>query len=663
MTIEARRDGVRRRPTRRTADPSATEPASGSPVALQGVMADPDLGSPAPALPLTPAPLARHLGRIHDRHRRASDGAVATYIPQLGRADPSWFGIAAVTLDGRVHAVGDASIPFSVQSISKPLTYGLVLDDLGEDAVRARIGVEPTGEPFNAITLAPGTGMPLNPMVNAGAITAAGLVGTRDGRPPLQHLLDGYARFTGRPLAIDPAVFASERETGHRNRAIGQLLRASGAIDGDPDLVVETYFAQCSVAVTTEDLAVVAATLANGGVNPVTGERALSAGATQAVLAVMASCGMYDGAGEWLYAVGLPAKSGVSGGLLVVVPGQLGFAIFSPPLDANGNTVRGVRVCRDLVRDLGLHPLRGDGPRPGPIRATHRLSEISSKRGRSPAERAALGSIGSRCLIVELQGALTFLAPDEIAVVVDEARSDAEGLDLLVLDMGHVERVDPAAVDLLGSLLAGLSAGGLEIVVAGRHRVASCAAAIERAIALEGGGLLLTADDLDTALEVAEERLLAAADLPTIASVPLTEQALVRGLDDDGLLALAERLEVRSYPQGSRIVTRGDVASGLFLIERGRASVTVDLPGGGRRRLSTLGPGMTFGEAALLDGGHRTADVHADSDVVCRMLPNAAFDALLIEQPVVAATILRNLLRTVGATAARLTREVAVLAS
>jgi len=621
-------------------------------------------GIPVMGRPTSPiaSPLGGHLARIHDRHRRAADGSVATYIPELGRADPGWFGLAAVTLDGRVRSVGDGDVPFTIQSISKPLTYGVVLDDLGEDAVRARIGVEPTGEPFNAITLAPGTGMPLNPMVNAGAITATGLVATRDGAPPLDRLLAGFGRFAGRPLAVDPAVFASERATGHRNRAIGQLLRASGAIDGDADRVVETYFAQCSVAVTTVDLAVVAATLANGGVNPVTGIRAISAAATQAVLAVMASCGMYDGAGEWLYTVGLPAKSGVSGGLLVVVPGQLGFATFSPPVDANGNSVRGLRACRDLVRDLGLHPLRGDGARPGPIRSIHRLGEISSKRRRTAAERTALADVGRRGLVIELHGSLSFLAPDEVARAVDDARPASGGIDLLVLDLGRVERIDPAAVDLLGSLLADAAASGLEVILAGRHRVATCVAAIERAMARDGGGLLLTADDLDAALEVAEERLLATSAQPSVTAVGLAEQSLVRGLDVDGLAAVDARAAVRTFRQGSRIVTRGDAADGLYLIERGRISVTVDLPGGGRRRLSTLGPGMTFGEAALVDGERRTADVHADTDVVCRVLSTDAFETLLATHPGVAATMLRNLLGTVGATAARLTREVAVLA-
>jgi glutaminase len=646
LTIEARR--ADRRPHEVRVGPDTT--------------VTPDIG-PAPAEdPAVGSPLAAYLARSHERHRRAADGTVATYIPELGRADPSWFGIAAATLDGRVHEIGDTRLPFTIQSISKPLTYGLVLDDLGEAAVRARIGVEPTGDAFNSITLAPGTGLPLNPMVNAGAIAAAGLVRSSEGRSPIEELLAGYGRFTGRSLTIDTDVLDSERTTGHRNRAIGQLLRASGAIEGDVDSVVERYFAQCSVSVTAADLAVVAATLANGGVNPVTGARAISAASTQAVLAVMATCGMYDGAGEWLYAVGLPAKSGVSGGIMVVVPGQLGIAVFSPPLDAAGNSVRGVRVCRDLVRDLGLHPLRGDGPRPGPIRASYTLAEIGSKRGRSAAQRGTLAVEGTRCRIIELQGVLSFLAPDDLAAAIATARADGP-LDLVVLDMRRVERLEPAGLDLLAALLAGLSRAGIEILVSGRQQLGPAIASLERAIASHDGGPLHATDELDTALEAAEERLLTAADLPVVEVVGLADQALVRGLGATGLAAVAARLERRSFAPGERIVEIGAPSRELFLLERGHASVSVAVPGQGRRRLSTLGAGMSFGEAALLDGGRRTADVHADTEVDCLVLTIDAFEELMRDHPDVAATVLRNLLRSVGATAARLTREVAVLAS
>ncbi|MEO6207641.1 MAG: cyclic nucleotide-binding domain-containing protein [Candidatus Limnocylindrales bacterium] len=270
--------------------------------------------------------------------------------------------------------------------------------------------------------------------------------------------------------------------------------------------------------------------------------------------------------------------------------------------------------------------------------------------------------VGTRGLVIELQGALSFLAPDEIAVAVGAARAEPGGLDLLVLDVRRVERIDPAAVDLLGSLVAALSRSGMEVLVSGRFRPGPNIAAIERAMARDGGGLLLTTDDLDNALEMAEDRLLAEPDVQPIMAVALAEQALVRGLSLAQLEIMASHLERLANSHGSSIVVRGALSDALFLIERGRASVSIEIPGQGRRRLSTLGPGITFGEAALLDGGLRTADVGADSEVVCLAL-SVAFEALLVQHPEVTAALLRNLLRSVGATAARLTREVAVLAS
>ena len=613
-------------------------------------------------------PLRSVLRRAFERHRRADDGTIASYIPELGRADPTWFGIAAMTLDGVLHEVGDSRQPFTIQSISKPLTYGLVLDDLGEDAVRARIGVEPTGEAFNAITLAPGTGRPLNPMVNAGAIAAAGLVRGDAATPdPLARLIATYGRAAGRGLVLDREVLDSERATGHRNRAIAHLLRASGALEGDADAAVERYFSQCSVAVTAADLAAIAATLANGGVQPATGDRILSAATTQAVLAVMATCGMYDGAGEWLYSVGLPAKSGVAGGLLVVVPGQLGVAIFSPPLDASGNSVRGVRVCRDLVRDLGLHPLRTEGPRPSAVRATYRLSEVGSKRRRLPAQRTALASLGDRCLVIEVGGVVGYLAPDELAARVaaagDPGPRAVGGLEALIVDLHRVERIDPAALDLLAGLIVGWGDAGSAVVVAGRARLGPVIGRLDDAVARAGGGPLQAADDLDAALEAVEDALLAAAGEDAgVDPVPLAGHDLVAGLAETDLAIVGRHLERRAYVPGERIIERGAVADALLLLESGRASVTVDVAGQGPRRLSTLGPGMCFGEAALVTGERRTADVRADSEVVCLALTTDGFAALLDEHPAVAARLLRNLLRTVTATAARLTREVAVLA-
>jgi glutaminase len=309
------------------------------------------------------SPLQAYLEDLHAELRGVDGGEVASYIPELARADPRWFGICAASVDGRVFAVGDAEQPFTIQSISKPFVYGLALEQNGREAMARRVGYEPTGDAFNAIVLDEESNRPFNPMVNAGAIAVAGQLRGADPTERLNHMLAMFARFAGRPVLLDAAVFTSERTTGHRNRAMAHLMRNFGMIDERIDEILDLYFQQCSLLVTCRDLALMAATLANGGVHPITGARAVERRYVRDVLSVMYTCGMYDFAGEWAYVVGLPAKSGVSGGILAVVPGRLGIAVFSPPLDRRGNSVRGLRACAALAERYALHLFAGD-PQP-----------------------------------------------------------------------------------------------------------------------------------------------------------------------------------------------------------------------------------------------------------------------------------------------------------
>ena len=322
------------------------------------------------------SPIESYLEALHRRHAEVHDGEVATYIPELAKADPSWFGICIATIDGKVYEVGDSRQRFTIQSISKPFTYGLALEDVGRERVLKKIGVEPTGDAFNSISLAPGTGSPLNPMINAGAIAAASLVAGHSAEDRFHRITSVYSLYAGRQLDLDQVVYESERATGHRNRAIGHMLRNFDILTGEPDGPLDLYFRQCSVSVDCRDLSLMAATLANGGVNPVTGERALRADLVENVLSVMATCGMYDYAGEWVYRVGIPAKSGVGGGILAVVPGQLGIGIYSPPLDEKGNSVRGIKVCQELSERFGLHCFE-TGSQP-------RIQELLAPPRRSP---------------------------------------------------------------------------------------------------------------------------------------------------------------------------------------------------------------------------------------------------------------------------------------
>ncbi|MBN9621772.1 MAG: glutaminase A, partial [Actinobacteria bacterium] len=306
---------------------------------------------------MTTSPIDAYLTRLHETWLPEGTGAVADYIPPLALADPDSFGIAVTTTEGHSYEVGDSRSRFTIQSISKPFTYGLALHDRGFDAVDAKVGVEPSGEAFNSISLAPESGRPLNPMINAGAITSTSLVAGSSAAERERRVVDFYGRFAGRSLAVDAEVYESERDTGHRNRAIGHMLRAFGVLEDDPDKALDLYFRQCSVSIDCRDLSRMAATLANGGVNPLSGERILGRAIVDRVLSVMTTCGMYDSAGEWVVDVGMPAKSGVGGGVLAVLPGQLGIAVFSPPLDRHGNSVRGVEVCRQISTDLNLNLL------------------------------------------------------------------------------------------------------------------------------------------------------------------------------------------------------------------------------------------------------------------------------------------------------------------
>jgi len=301
------------------------------------------------------APLRATLNSIYEQFRGLNDGKVADYIPELAKADPNWFAISVVTTQGQAIDVGDVSQLFSIQSVSKPFVFGLALEDHGLESVLAHVGVEPTGEAFNAIVLDEDSNRPYNPMVNAGAIATADLIKGSDFPDRVGRMMAMFGRFAGRELYIDNKVFMSERVTGHRNRAIGHLMHNFGMVGPDFEESLELYFQQCSILVTCHDLAVMGACLANGGVNPITGERAITAEYVKYLLSVMLSCGMYDYAGEWAFRVGIPAKSGVGGGICAVVPGKLGIGVFSPCLDVKGNSVRGVAVCQELSRRFGLH--------------------------------------------------------------------------------------------------------------------------------------------------------------------------------------------------------------------------------------------------------------------------------------------------------------------
>ena len=301
-----------------------------------------------------PSRVQELVDETHARFRGERGGAVSTVYPALASADPGRFGVAVAGVAGAVHTAGDARTGFTIMSVAKPFVFALVCEALGVDEARRRIGVNATGRPFDSVSAVEAGGGRTNPMVNPGALATAGLVPGATPQERWEFVLHGLSRFAGRPLALDEETYRCAALTNHRNRALAQLLHALGALPADPDETVERYTRQSCVAVTAVDLALMGATLADGGVQPRTGERVVDRSTARAALAVMATAGLYETSGDWLYAVGLPGKSGIGGGMVTVSPGKGALGTFSPPLDAAGNSVRGKRAAAFLSRSLGL---------------------------------------------------------------------------------------------------------------------------------------------------------------------------------------------------------------------------------------------------------------------------------------------------------------------
>ncbi|HQY33881.1 glutaminase A [Actinotalea sp.] len=293
--------------------------------------------------------------QAHGHFREVSDGALSGTYPVLADADPRHFGIALTGTDGVIHEVGDSRVAFTLMSVSKPFVFALACEAVGTAQVRRLVGVNATGLPFNsAQAVERARDGRTNPMVNPGAIATTSLVPGSSREDRWDRLVRGLSRFAGRPLELDHDTLASARATNFRNRALAMLLQEAGALSGDPLDAVDLYTLQCCLAVTAADLATMGATLADGGVNPVTGERVVSAAVARATLAVMSVAGMYEASGDWLLDVGVPGKSGISGGVVAVSPGKGALGVFSPLLDADGNSVRGQLAARYLAHELGL---------------------------------------------------------------------------------------------------------------------------------------------------------------------------------------------------------------------------------------------------------------------------------------------------------------------
>lgn len=392
--------------------------------------------------PLT-MPIPEYFEEILSSVRGDVSGEVAQYIPQLKEADPNPLAVAMCTVDGHIYSAGDDQIEFTMQSLSKPFAYALALQEQGPDKVFATVGLEPSGEAFNELSLDGATNRPVNPMINAGAIAVNQLINGSDSsvEDRVEKVRQYFSVLAGRELNIDRQLTESEMEGADRNLSIAHILRNYGVIEDDAHDAVLSYTLQCSVKVTARDLAVMTATLAAGGIHPLTGDKLVDARVARLTLSAMASAGMYDEAGKWLATVGIPAKSGVSGGLIGVLPGQLGLATFSPRLNKQGNPVRGVQIFERLSEDMGLHLMSAELLTQHAIRAIEEHGDTT---------------------IIQLQGAMNFSAAENVLFSVTE--HDFSG-DKVILDISRVPMFRPMGRRMVKEGLRRIRDSGFKVAI------------------------------------------------------------------------------------------------------------------------------------------------------------------------------------------------------
>ncbi len=602
----------------------------------------------------TDTPLLRYLQELQSELASNRDGRVADYIPALATADPALFGISIVTVNGTRYSVGDSDHPFTIQSVSKPFVYGMALTDRGVEDVRHRVGVEPTGDAFNSIRVDEESNRPFNPLVNTGAIVTTGLVRGDSEADQWQRIVDGFESFTGRVLIADEAVYESECETGDRNRAIAYLMRNLGMLEGDPEAILRLYFRQCSLLVTTDDLAVAAATLASGGRNPVTGRRALTENLNERILSVMQTCGMYDAAGAWAVDVGFPSKSGVSGAVIAVLPGQAGIAVYSPPLDVRGNSLRGIEVCRRLAGDFGLHPHRDRGHPAGVLRGAYRGNRARSTQARTDTEYACIEEHGDDLSVYEVQGLIRFAETEFLIgfIIDDPTRSR-----VVAIDGRRALLVDHHLIPMFAELADLLAASGRVLVLAGFNAPG---------VPPEFTGVARSFDDIDDAVEWWEDQVIAThfTGVGSESARPVTDQELLRGLADDDLAAVLAEVTYSTLDPGAFLAREGKPADCVYFLLSGQVSVrlgskaTLKSP-----RVAAFGAGAAVGELALIEGGVRSASLMADTRVEIATLTVEALDRIARDRPTVRATIMGNLARSLALRLRRANDRIRVLDS
>jgi glutaminase len=587
------------------------------------------------------SPIDSYLRQIHAEIAKLKDGKPHSSIPAMANVDPNNFGIALATVDGEVYEVGDTREEFTIQSISKPFTYGLALEDLGYEAVDAKVDVEPSGDSFNEISLAEGTGRPANAMINAGALTATSLIKGSGGQSGFKRILGTYSAFAGRQLSVSEKVFESELKHGHRNTALAHLLRSFNIIEDDPAPILEDYFRQCSVLVNCFDLSIMAATLANGGRNPLSGKQVLEIGPVERVLSVMMTSGMYDDAGAWISSVGMPGKSGVAGGIIAVLPGQVGLAVYSPPLDEHGSSVRGLATAQRLSRDMELHFVRAARTGRSAILAAYDVTETPSGIRRNDEAADVLRQHGHRARVIELNGDLLFAGTESM---VRELSALEAGVELVILDLRRTDQVSAVALRMLGKARQGMAETGRELVLV------EADGSVAEALGQPPGqtdGAVASFTSRSAAVEYCENRLLERYGnrLLLPAEVPVSVSPALAPLEEADALAVQALMAAKKYDDGEVIRRVGLPFGGVYFITAGKVSSTSPGPSGDRAKLNTLSAGMTFGELALGSGDRQETTVKAVGPVEVMVLSAEAISELEATNPRLAIALWKALTR------------------
>ena len=586
---------------------------------------------------LIPLPLDIFLKNIYSNVLLNKSGKTADYIPELSRANPDQFGVALTSSDGYIHAIGDSLQEFTIQSISKAFAYSLALELVGEKEVNKIIGVEPSGEAFNSIRFQ-NDNRPFNPMINAGAIACTALICSVEKSKAFKKIQKIMSDFAGRNLSLDEKVFKSENATGDRNRAIAWLLKNNKIIKTNVEQSLVTYFKQCSLLVSARDLATMGATLACNGINPVTKKRVISVENALKTMSIMVSSGMYDYSGEWVYRVGFPAKSGVGGGIIAALPSQFGLGTFSPPLDRQGNSVRGIEVCKRISSYYNLHILEIEGNIKDSIVASYNLQNIRSSTERKEKNIKILEKFGAKAHVYELAGSINFMSVDYIVRRLQEL----DEKEFIILSMRKVSQLSSGADKLLDAFIQTLNSLSTKIIFSDIEFNSQTWNKIFDSLGNMDNNKTRLFENNNEAIRWVEDFLIQkySTEKKVNKNENLKEQFLFKALSNSDLDFLKERMIEKKFKKNVKIISKGDEADGIYFLQSGKVDIAINL----QKSLTTLNAGTCFGEFALIEPkSKRSANVITLTECTCFYLPLKILDSIQQSRKKIIETLLKNL--------------------